>query len=491
MADCGLTQAVFNKDVDGVRSAIAAGANINAVDAAKMTVLMTAAATRQLECVKLFLEGGADIHAVDAFGRCVLLHAVLGGSSDIVDALTAAGANPNTVDDSGWSLSMAAIRIGNQPVLRSLLRAGAQINAADRHMQTCLSVAIDKRWLDCVECVIEAGADLNFPDENGTTPLMRAFKVDQLSIVQALLKRPINLDARDWQLNTALMTAINVGSRVQIVKLLLRSGANVHAVNDLGQTALMLAVCAERADLAHALLDAGAQIHVQDNKTQTLLHLAVTREKSADILTRIVATYTPFQLHQGKEGEYESAIRVAAKELKYAKNLCALLSAPYITPKDILYVIEKHGEALFHKGRMDFLRLSMEMGIHPNAFNSIFIQERYSHDKKLALESLANGCPRGIVYLIEQGLDVQVLGAKLMTPTHSYYRSEATATLLDAQRTMLNAGLVVNELDSKTAVASARKAQASWKETRDPAAVRTLAWHRRKHAVRNYMEMEI
>jgi hypothetical protein len=78
-----------------------------------------------------------------------------------------------------------------------------------------------------------------------------------------------------------------------------------------------------------------------------------------------------------------------------------------------------------------------------------------------------------------------------MTPTHPYYRSEATATLLDAQRTMLNAGLVVKELDSKAAVASARKAHASWKETRDPAAVRTLAWHRRKHAVRTYMEMEI
>ena len=89
---------------------------------------------------------------------------------------------------------------------------------------------------------LDRGGDVNLQDEPGMTPLYHA----------------VNTDVR--------------GSRLEMVKLLLQRGANVHAVDDTFHTPLHLA---SRMETAQVLLDAGADVNARTQRNgETLLFSA-------------------------------------------------------------------------------------------------------------------------------------------------------------------------------------------------------------------------
>ena len=60
-----LLEAALIGDTDALREALAAGADVNAVDVFGWTSLMYAARFGHEACVKLLLAAGADVNAVD------------------------------------------------------------------------------------------------------------------------------------------------------------------------------------------------------------------------------------------------------------------------------------------------------------------------------------------------------------------------------------------------------------------------------------------
>ena len=80
---------------------LAAGADVNALDAEGVSALMAASAFGHRELVELLLAAGADVNLKDSAGRSALSRALLGGHTVVADALKAAGAVADDAGDGG------------------------------------------------------------------------------------------------------------------------------------------------------------------------------------------------------------------------------------------------------------------------------------------------------------------------------------------------------------------------------------------------------
>ena len=109
----------------------------------------------------------------------------------------------------------------------------------------------------------------------GSQPIHEAAVSGKLFKVRSLLKGGANKNARDGYNNTPLMLALAAPKDKKLVAaLLIEKGANVHAQNNAGNTALHFA---DSDIIAELLLKADAKPNVQNKFKQTPLHIAMVR----------------------------------------------------------------------------------------------------------------------------------------------------------------------------------------------------------------------
>ena len=89
------------------------------------TPLHRAAQAGSLPTVRLLLAAGADLEATDAAGWTPLFMAVLSGKLDVIEELLAAGAKVNARSARGWTALKEAEMRGNVNVVSRLKQAGA------------------------------------------------------------------------------------------------------------------------------------------------------------------------------------------------------------------------------------------------------------------------------------------------------------------------------------------------------------------------------
>jgi hypothetical protein len=137
--------AAAHQDLDDLRLAIEAGADVNSRDRDGMPALAIAVSNQWLEGVEVLLSHKADVRIVtDA------PHKSLKGTP----ALTFAAAN------------------GSRPVLSTLLRAGAPVDGPDDGGVTPLMSASFMGHPEIVEMLLANGAQTELQDDNGYTALM-------------------------------------------------------------------------------------------------------------------------------------------------------------------------------------------------------------------------------------------------------------------------------------------------------------------------------
>lgn len=102
-----------------------------------------------------------------------------------------------------------------------------------------------------IKKMIASGLDINNQDQNLQTPLHIATSLGNLEIVQLLIASPVDINAQDNNKNTPLHCLFDEclfdksdskATRVQILKLLLEKGANVHLEEARGLTPLRVAL---------------------------------------------------------------------------------------------------------------------------------------------------------------------------------------------------------------------------------------------------------
>jgi uncharacterized protein len=126
-------------------------------------------------------------------------------------------------------------------------------------------------------------------DEGGNTSLMRAALDGQTEIVKGLLRNGADVNAQNLEGRTALMFAV-INIRTATVKTLLQFGADVNVQARCGCTPLMLAACSGDIGITQDLLSRGADARKTCWPGKTALVVAIEHGYNAiaELLKRAI-----------------------------------------------------------------------------------------------------------------------------------------------------------------------------------------------------------
>jgi uncharacterized protein len=141
---------------------------------------MHAAAGDSPDAVRTALAAGAPVDALSAGGETALFVAAGSGAAGAARALVDAGANPDlavtTARAPSWTPLFAAVAAGRTAVVRVLLEAPApnglafRLETRDAHGRTPLHYAALYGQTEVIRVLVEAGARLDAHDEDGYAP---------------------------------------------------------------------------------------------------------------------------------------------------------------------------------------------------------------------------------------------------------------------------------------------------------------------------------
>lgn len=121
----------FLGNVEGIREALALGAEVNALAANLQTPVMWAAIQGQLGAIELLSAAGADLRAQDSLGATALILAVQHSHYLAMLLLMDLGASPEAPDARGCTPAHWAAYRGNIPALTALQRRRADLTSVD------------------------------------------------------------------------------------------------------------------------------------------------------------------------------------------------------------------------------------------------------------------------------------------------------------------------------------------------------------------------
>ena len=244
-----------------------------------------------LEIVKAMLASGAKADWVSADKNLSLMRvAITKQDPDLLLLLLKAKPDLSwTGQNTGQTLLHSWLEQNqNKPeILKAFLDAGFNPNAkrADQEYQTPVLFDCIKtqgifviRPLEFLKLMLAAGANPNITDANQDTALIYAVKANAEEQVKFLLTKGVQVAAVNNLDETALIVACeSYVTKLEIVKALINGGAdpNVAAAKRHGLTPLVAAVRVGRVDLIQALLKAGAKIDAPLPDKRTALSCAV------------------------------------------------------------------------------------------------------------------------------------------------------------------------------------------------------------------------
>lgn len=278
-------------DMAAVKAAVDAGFAPDTYNASGETALHIAARDNKTEMVALLIALGADPRRGiqhDA-ARGPLQEAVAFGAEDAAARLLQLGAYAS--GEAGAQLLHRAIEKGKARIVEALLQTGADATALNATNMTPLMTALKAKQNDIAVLLLQTQdvvCSLNLPmplDDEGRTPFhLGVYRGDETLVGRMIACGGFVNHAKADGL-TPLLLAIQRG-HVEIVKLLLAEGASpARAVEDPQQPGRQLQppplhyLCGlmnmneqDRAEIARLLVLSGADVHASDADGQLPLH---------------------------------------------------------------------------------------------------------------------------------------------------------------------------------------------------------------------------
>jgi ankyrin repeat protein len=189
---------------------------------------------------------------------------------------------PSAAEAAAYSGLLAAAARGDVQGIARLLAAGARVDVRDGYGRTPLHVAAYGGHHDAMRALVRAGADPNALEHDRYDVITIAAVANDLRTLEvalALGARATNVTSRYD--GTALIAAAHLG-HVDVVRTLIRAGAPLDHVNNLGWTALIESIVlgdggARHTETLNALVRAGARHDLADRDGRTPLALARAR----------------------------------------------------------------------------------------------------------------------------------------------------------------------------------------------------------------------
>jgi ankyrin repeat protein len=254
------------------------------------TPLIGATKYNHPECVKRLLAQHANPNHQNQSGISALMLAAEQGYFDCVRLLVQAGADLELAPSGQLALTMnlcgqtplfCAAKEGRTDIVKYLLDRGANPRVQNHYGVSALWIPAQKGMLQVVELLLNAGAETtvapfgNLADElniTGWTPLYAAMKARKFDVVKLLLKRGADPNAVTKLGSTPFLLASEICD-LDIIEACVEAGADLDFapsgpdadnLNITGQTALFMATLKDRVDVVKFLIQKGAQVNVQN-----------------------------------------------------------------------------------------------------------------------------------------------------------------------------------------------------------------------------------
>src|SRR5262245_14376121 len=255
--DTRLVEAAKAGNSDAAVTLLQKKVDVNVPEADGTTALHWAVRNNDLTLVDRLLRAGAKPAVANRFGVTAIYLACENGSAEAVARLLKAGVNANTTGEFGETALMTCARTGNVAAAKALVEAGASIDAVESWRgQTALMWAAAEGHADMVRALVAAGADVNarstivtwerqrtreprdkWLPPGGLTPLLLAARQGRLDAVKALLDTHADVNIVDPDRESALVLAI-INGHVDVAASLIERGIDVNMADKVGRTAL-------------------------------------------------------------------------------------------------------------------------------------------------------------------------------------------------------------------------------------------------------------
>eukprot|EP00042_Codosiga_hollandica_P026585 m.126492 g.126492 ORF g.126492 m.126492 type:complete len:599 (-) comp52238_c0_seq7:364-2160(-) len=345
------------------------------------TVLHIASEKQRDEVLAQFLrtEYIADLNVQNKDGLTPTACAVRSKSILCVQQLIASNADFSIKDNEGRLPIHRAI--ADEHMLRLFTENRCcDLNLQDNEGRTALVLAVQAKNVQAVRQLFNAGADPAIPDkEKKWNACHWAARLDEelvLALLPAARGRPACLDAPDNKGNTPLLLAAEWGFAAN-VRLLAQAGANLHARNQLGRTAIHIAsACAGSAALAAVLSQSTADLNVQDNDRSTALMIAVQNLSQSEHVQLLLDAQADVSL-TNKKGR--TALHMdAIKDCRLLPRLMHAATRGTINLQDedgntalMLLLVSPSFVFLNHEGQVDVIRQVLASGADASLANKV------------------------------------------------------------------------------------------------------------------------
>ncbi len=176
----------------------------------------------------------------------------------------------------------AAVHKGDINSVSQYLKNGININIQDNKKRTALMIAAYNNDVKMAKLLVENGADVNIQDENLNSPFLYAGARGLLDILKLLYKKADTINVLNIYGGNALIPACEKGHLETVRFLLENTDIDVNHVNKLSWTALLEVVILGNdsynyVEIVKLLLKHGADKNIKDNRGNDALYYAKTK----------------------------------------------------------------------------------------------------------------------------------------------------------------------------------------------------------------------
>lgn len=303
----GLYEACDMGHFDIVKYLVEKGADINRECFCSLTCLRAASIKGYTNIVQYLTEKGANLStkhdSISGVKISPLYNACSNGKLDVVKYLIdslGAKFDEDVIGPNDHTELYVACENNHYEVVKYLVEKGAKVNCINN---SYLSIACQNGYIEIVKFLIEQGADMNalhydktclfvacageYDRHEGNKRYMKTYAVRQLEVVKYLVECGADMETKCkfqgdkyWNYGTALNVSCKKNN-VVLARYLIEQGANVNMYyeDSLSETCLLLA-CSylnENLEMVKLLIRSGANVNHRNNTGSTCLHVAIQK----------------------------------------------------------------------------------------------------------------------------------------------------------------------------------------------------------------------
>ncbi len=342
-------------DRDAIKVLIESGLKVNLGHGPKKNKLITMV-VYDLELTRLVVERGEKsrnskdnpLQSLDADGTGVLSYAAAWGNADVVRYLLDHGLSQsiNQPNKNGITPIFFAAYSGNLEIVKMLVDAGADVHHKTNSGENVLMAAVRGKDNDVVFSSIQTNTHLHYASrmlyDQAPDPEMIQYLID--------LKVPA-YESDEIGLSALHLAARNPHAQPEVIRMLIKAGGDVNGeTHNKHRTPLMYA---ENPEVAAALIKKGADIHAVDVNGWTALHHAIddNRIETAKLL-----------IQKGSDIHTKTNSGKEAADLADTTKSIELLGSMGVDFTDALYNELRRSRPVFHPKELMALFKSSKVG---------------------------------------------------------------------------------------------------------------------------------